>query len=404
MLLSLAVIILLGFALQGLLNLIKLPGLLGYLIAGLALGPFALNLISPDVLGISADLRKIALIVILVRAGLALDLRDLRRVGRPAILLGFIPATLEIGGAMLLASMVFGLPLLEAALLGAALAAVSPAIVIPAMLRLMDSGRGRDKGIPQMIMAGATVDNIFVVIVFTVLLSTATGGTWQPQMLFNIPLSIMSGLAVGVAVGLTIAFIFKKFHLRDTVKVILVLGLSFLIVGAENLINRRLPFSAILAVVALAVTLSERNENLTQRLSGKFGKLWVGAELILFVMVGALVDLRVIWQYLLPALVIVVGVMIFRTAGVVLSTIRTGLNARERAFVVIASLPKASLQAVLGALPLAAGLGSGQFILAVSIVAIILTAPAGSIAIDKTSSRLLSHSKNICEPKVKKSV
>lgn len=395
MLLSFAIIILVGFALQGLFQKAGLPGLLGLLLAGIIIGPYALNLISPDILNISADLRKIALIVIMVRAGLSLDLSDLRRVGRPAVLLGFVPALLEILGATLLGTLLLGLTVIEAALLGAVLAAVSPAIVLPGMLHLLAKSDGQPKRVPQMIMAGATVDNIFVIVVFTAVLGVAEGGSIQPQILLSVPISIISGLIVGALAGFGLARLFKLIHIRDTVKTMLILGLSFLIVGAESMISQYIPFAGILAVVALSATVSQQNENLAHRLAGKFAKVWVAAELVLFILVGALVDVSQLLPGGIIAVVVVLGAVLCRSAGTWIATIRTGLSTGERTFTMIANWPKASLQAVLGALPLAAGLKSGPLILSLAILSIILTAPIGAIGIAKSSDRLLTRPANV---------
>jgi len=390
MLISLSLIILTGFALKGIFQKLKLPGLLGMLLAGILLGPFVLDLIAPEILGISADLRKIALIVILVRAGLAIDLKDLKKVGRPAVLMCFLPATFEIAGVMLLAPPLLGITLLEAALLGSVLGAVSPAVIVPRMLHLMESGKGQEHRIPQLIMAGASVDDIFCITVFTALMGLQSSQAADlAATAFRLPVAILLGLASGILLGWLLVRIFKAIHMRDTVKVLIILGTSFCLVGVEDLINSIVPFSGTLAVMALGGTILKAYEHLAKRITGKFSKIWVAAELLLFVLLGAAVDVRYAAGAGLMVVAVILGALLLRSAGVLLSLLRSPLSARERLFCVVAYLPKATVQAAIGALPLAAGISAGNTILTAAVLAILITAPLGAVGIDQLSDRLL---------------
>lgn len=394
MLLSFALIILLGFALKGIFERLHLPGLLGLLLAGVVLGPYALNLIAPEILAISTDLREIALIVILLRVGLSLDLQDLKKVGRPALLMSFVPAVLEIIGVILLAPLILGITLIEAAILGTVLAAVSPAVIIPRMLHLMESGYGRKKSIPQLILAGASVDDIFNIVLFTAFMGLAGGGSFQPSTLLQVPASIVSGLAVGVACGLAAVLVFKKLKIRDTIKVLILLAGSFALVGIDNLLPDSLPFSGLLAVMALGATVLKRYEKLAKRISGKFSKIWVAAELVLFVLLGSAVDIIYAAKAGFGVVLLILAVLLFRFAGVIISLAATGLNRKEKLFCMIAYIPKATVQAAIGSLPLAAGLPAGPVILTAAAIAILITAPLGAIGIDLTYRGLLDKPAN----------
>ena len=389
MLFSLAIMVLCALVLGGTMQKLKLPGLIGMLFTGILLGPFALNLIAPEVLNISADLRKIALVVILTRAGLALDIKDLKKVGRPAVLMCFVPATLEILATTFLAPLFFPITRLEAALLGTVLGAVSPAVVVPRMLKLMESGYGREKSIPQLIMAGASVDDIYVIVLFTSFLGMHTGNRFDAVSLLQIPVAILTGTAVGILVGLGLVQLFKRIHMRDTVKVLLLLSMSFLLVVLEDAIKPWLPMSGLLAVMALGGTILKQYENLAKRLSGKFSKIWVAAELLLFVLVGATVDIRYATGAGMAALALIVVVLLFRIVGVFISVLGTNMNVRERLFCAIAYLPKATVQAAIGGIPLAMGIGAGKTILTVAVLAILITAPLGAIGVDVLHGRLL---------------
>jgi len=389
MLISLALILICGFALSGIFQKLRLPGLLGMLITGILLGPYALNLIHPNILLISADLREIALIIILVRAGLSLDIQDLKKVGRPALLMCFVPATFEIIGAILLAPPLLGVTVMEAAIMGAMLGAVSPAVIVPKMLALMEDGYGKQKSIPQLIMAGASADDIYAVVLFTAFIDITKGGSMSLLSVFNIPISILTGLAVGIGAGIVLTQVFKKIHMRDTVKIWIILGASFLLVGCESYISPAIPFSGLLAVMALGGTILKTYGILAKRITGKFSKVWVAAELVLFVLVGAAVDIRYAYGAGIAAILVIFGALIFRMAGVFLSLIRSGLTFREAIFCNIGYLPKATVQAAVGAIPLAAGVAAGNIILSVAVLSIIITAPLGAIGIDLSYKKLL---------------
>lgn len=392
MLISVALILICGFILSGIFHKLHIPGLLGMLIAGIVLGPHVLNLIDSSILEISPDLREIALIVILVRAGLSLDIKDLKKVGRPAVLMCFIPATFEIIGAVVLGPLLLGITVIEAAIIGAMLAAVSPAIIVPKMLTLMEKGYGRNKSIPQLIMAGASADDIYAIVLFTAFIAIYKGGTFSAWTLLSVPVSIITGFAAGIGVGYVLVQMFKRFHIRDTIKVLLILGVSFLLVGFEEHISHIVPFSGLLAVMALGGTVLKLREEVAKRVSGKFSKIWVAAELILFVLLGAAVDIRYVLGAGLAALVVIVGALIFRAAGTSLSLIKSGLNAKEALFCNIGYLPKATVQAAVGAIPLAAGVASGHIILSIAVLSILITAPVGALAIDLSYKRLLKKS------------
>ena len=391
MLFSLALILIIGFSLSSLLNKVHIPGLLAMIITGIVLGPHVLNLISDDILNISWDLREIALIVILLRAGLTLDLKDLKKVGRPAILMSFVPATLEIGAVTVLAHLLFGLPWIEGAIMGTVVAAVSPAVVVPRMIKLMESGYGKEKRVPHLVMAGSTVDDVYVIVLFTAFLGMYNGAGFNPAMLLNVPVSIVLGLAIGIGCGLALIFIFRKMHIRDTIKVLIILSVSFILVSAENWLKPYVPISGLLGVMALGATILKTKEPLAKRLMGKFSKIWVGAEVLLFVLVGAAVDIRVIEDVGITAVVLVLLALVLRIIGVYISLIGTVFNVKERLFCAISYLPKATVQAAIGAMPLAAGVTSGNIILSVAVLAIMITAPIGAIGMDLTYRQLLTY-------------
>ncbi len=392
MLFSLALMILCGLVLSGIMQKLKLPGLIGMLLTGIVLGPYALNLIAPGLLDISADLRQIALIIILTRAGLALDIDDLKKVGRPAILMCFIPAAFEIAATTIFAPMFFPISRLEAAIMGAVLGAVSPAVVVPKMLKLMESDYGKSKSIPQLIMAGASVDDIYVIVLFTSLMGMYSGSSFDAGSLVKIPISIVVGLLIGVLFGLVLVELFKKMHMRDTVKILIILSASFLLVSLETAIKTYVPMSGLLAVMALGGTILKQYDVLANRISNKFSKIWVAAELMLFVLVGATVDIRYATQAGIAAIVIIFIALAIRVCGVFVCLIRTKLNVKERLFCAIAYLPKATVQAAIGGLPLAAGISAGNTILTVAVLAILITAPLGAIGIDASYQKLLTSS------------
>ena len=379
MLTSLGFVLLLGLV---------LGTLVGMLLAGILLGPCVLNLLSPSLLGISADLRQLALVIILTRAGLSLDVDDLRRAGRPAILMCFLPATFEVLGMVVLAPRLLGVSTLDAAIMGAVVGAVSPAVIVPRMLKLMEEGYGTAKGIPQMVLAGASVDDVFVIVLFTSFTGMAQGGSFSPAALAGVPVSIVLGAAFGLLIGFVLAKFFAKFHMRDSIKVVILLGLTFLLVALEDVIP--VPFSGLLAVLGAGLGLRRWRLVVAQRLTAKFGKLWVAAEIMLFVLVGAEVDLGYAAAAGLAAVATVLGVLCFRALGVLLCVAGSKLTRSERLFTVLAYLPKATVQAAIGGVPLAMGLACGQIVLTVAVIAILVTAPLGAFAIDFSYKKLLT--------------
>ena len=389
MLTSLGFVLLLGLVLGTLATRLRLPSLVGMLLAGILLGPCVLNLLSPSLLGISADLRQLALVIILTRAGLSLDVDDLRRAGRPAILMCFLPATFEVLGMVVLAPRLLGVSTLDAAIMGAVVGAVSPAVIAPRMLKLMEESYGTAKGIPQMVLAGASVDDVFVIVLFTSFTGMAQGGTFSPAALAGVPVSIVLGAAFGLLIGFVLAKFFAKFHMRDSIKVVILLGLAFLLVALEDVIP--VPFSGLLAVLGAGLGLRRWRLVVAQRLTAKFGKLWVAAEIMLFVLVGAEVDLGYAAAAGLAAVATVLGVLCFRALGVLLCVAGSKLTRSERLFTVLAYLPKATVQAAIGGVPLAMGLACGQIVLTVAVIAILVTAPLGAFAIDFSYKKLLSN-------------
>lgn len=389
MLTSLALIFLVGMSLGWIVTRLRLPSLLGMLLTGILLGPYVLDLLDASILGISADLRQLALIIILTRAGLSLNLEDLKKVGRPAVLLCFVPACFEIVGMVTIAPHLLGISVLDAAIMGAVVAAVSPAVIVPKMLRLMELGFGTRRSIPQMILAGASVDDVFVIVMFTAFTGLAQGGTFSPATFVQIPISIVTGIIVGLAVGVAFGAVYRRIHVRDSVKVIVLLSLSFLFVALENAVKGIVPFSGLLAVMSCGIAINRRRPELAARLSGKYNRLWVAAEVLLFVLVGATVDIGYAAAAGVAAVLVVLGALVFRMAGVFVCLLRTQLSAKERLFCMIAYTPKATVQAAIGSVPLTMGLGCGQIVLTVAVLAILITAPLGAFAIDLTYRRLL---------------
>lgn len=389
MLTSIAFILLLGLLLGGLFSKMKLPSLLGMIIVGMVLGPHALNLIDESILNISADLRQIALVIILTRAGLSLDISDLKRVGRPAVLMCFVPACFEIAGMMLLAPALLGVTMLEAAIMGSVVAAVSPAVIVPRMIRLMEAGYGKEHSVPQMILAGASVDDVFVIVIFTALTSLALNGTMSASSFLQIPISILLGITMGVLVGALMVGFFKRFHMRDSVKILIVLSVSFLLLELQNRLEGIIPFSGLLAIMSLGIVIKQRYAVLAVRLSQKYNKLWIGAEIFLFVLVGATVDLHYALSAGGVAILLVIGAMAFRMLGVAMSLVGTQLTRKERLFCMVAYTPKATVQAAIGAIPLSMGLSCGNIVLTVAVLSILLTAPFGAICVDRLHAKLL---------------
>ncbi len=393
MLLSIALILIVGMSMGCICKKVKLPGLLGMLITGIVLGPYVLNMLDESILGISAELRKIALIIILTRAGLGLDLSGLKKIGRPAVLMCFVPASFEMIGMILLAPKIMGMTVLEAAIMGAVLAAVSPAVVVPRMVRLMDEGYGTEKGIPQLILAGASVDDVYVIVLFSTFTGMMQGKGASFVSFINIPVSIFLGIAIGFVIGAGLAFYFAKVHIRDTQKVLIILSISFMLVVAEDSLATPITFSALIAVMFIGIGLRKKRENVAERLSVKYGKLWVAAEVFLFVLVGATVNIQYLGNVGIKALVVIIGALIFRMMGVFICLIKTNLKWRERLFTMMAYTPKATVQAAIGGIPLALGFDCGNTVLTVAVLAIVLTAPLGAFAIDFSYKKLLSCNK-----------
>ena len=389
MLFSFALIFLSGIILGSIFNRLKLPQLIGMLLTGIILGPYLLNLLNPKILSISADLRQIALIIILTRAGLNLDINDLKKVGRPAVLMCFVPATFEILGMIIFAPKFLGLGLLDSAILGTVIAAVSPAVIVPKMLKLMEEGYGADRSIPQMIMAGASVDDVFVIVLFTSFIGLASTGSFSMLNLIKMPTSIFFGISVGFLCAILLIYLFKKIHMRDSLKVIIILNISFLLVTFEHSLTDIIGFSGLLAIMSIGTGIQAKNTMLSKRMSIKYSKLWIAAEVMLFVLVGATVNIKYALRASIPAILLIITVLIFRMAGVFLCLVGTSLSYRERLFCMIAYCPKATVQAAIGSIPLSMGLPSGNIILTVAVLSILITAPLGAFAIDISYKKLL---------------
>ena len=390
MLLSLSLILILGMFMGWICRKMKLPALLGMLITGIILGPYGLNLLDDSILGISAELRKIALIIILTRAGLGLDLSGLKKLGRPAVLMCFVPASFELLGMILLAPKLMGLSVLESAVMGAVLAAVSPAVVVPRMVKLMDEGYGVKEGIPQLILAGASVDDVYVIVLFSTFVGMMQGEGAFILKFVNIPVSIFFGIAIGLFLGVLLAYFFKKVHIRDTSKVLIILSISFLLVVIEAKLTTAITFSSLIAVMFIGIGLQKKREAVAKRLSVKYGKLWVAAEVFLFVLVGATVNIEYLGKIGAKAFVVIIGALIFRMFGVFVCLLGTSLQRKERLFAMMAYTPKATVQAAIGGIPLALGLACGDIVLTVAVLAIVFTAPLGAFAIDWSYKKLLN--------------
>lgn len=390
MLISIAMILLMGMFMGWICKKIHLPSLTGMILTGIILGPYLLNLIDSSLLNISADLRRIALIIILTRAGLSLDINDLKKVGRPALLMCFVPACLEITGMVILAPKLLGISILDAAIMGTVVGAVSPAVIVPKMLKLMDEGYGIQHSIPQLILAGASVDDVFVIVLFTAFTGLAQGNRISIRSFVNIPISILWGIIIGAIIGIVLAYYFKKVHIRDTSKVIIILCIAFILVTFEDSFSTIVPFSALIAVMAIGIALQRKRELVAKRLSIKFNKIWVMAEIVLFVLVGATVDIKYAVSAGTLSIILIFGVLIFRMLGVFLCLVKTELTIKEKLFCMIAYTPKATVQAAIGGIPLSMGLSCGNIVLTVAVVAILITAPLGAFCIDSTYRKLLS--------------
>lgn len=389
MLLSIALILLLGMSLGALCKKLKLPSLIGMLATGIILGPYTLGILDPKILEISAEIRKIALIIILTRAGFGLDLSGLKKLGRPALMMCFVPASLELLGMLLIGPKLLGLTLLEAAILGSVLAAVSPAVVVPRMVRLMDEGYGTAEGIPQLILAGASVDDVYVIVLFSTFIGMAQGKSISVMSFVNIPISIAAGIGLGVLCGYGLARFFQAVHIRDTLKILIILSMSFLLVSAEDALTTPFSFSALIAIMFIGVALQRFRGIVAARLSLKYNKLWVGAEIFLFVLVGATVNIHYLANVGFSAVLAIVLALVFRMFGVFLCLLGTGFNRNERLFAMMAYTPKATVQAAIGGIPLSIGLACGNIVLTAAVLAIVLTAPLGAFAIDLTYKKFL---------------
>lgn len=389
MLISIAMMLLMGMFMGWICKKIHLPSLTGMILTGILLGPYVLNLIDSSLLDISADLRKIALIIILTRAGLSLDLNDLKKVGRPAILMCFLPACFEMLGMVILAPKLLGISILDAAIMGAVVAAVSPAVIVPKMLKLMEEGYGINHSIPQLILAGASVDDVFVIVVFTAFTGLAQGNNLSIGSFINIPISIIIGIIVGIVFGIGISKYFEKFRIRDTTKVMIILCISFILVTFEDKFASIIPFASLIAIMVIGITLQKKREIVANRLSIKFNKLWVVSEIVLFVLVGASVDIKYALSAGILSIILILGVLLFRMFGVFLCLFKTNLTIKEKAFCMVAYMPKATVQAAIGGVPLAMGLSCGNIVLTIAVVAILITAPLGAFCIDLLYKKLL---------------
>ena len=389
MLTSIALILLFGLLLGCIFSKLKLPSLLGMIILGIILGPHALDLIDESILMISGELRQIALVIILTRAGLSLDLSDLKKVGRPAVLMCFIPACAEILGTVLLAPVLLKASFLEAGIIGSVIAAVSPAVIVPRMIRMIDEGYGTNKSIPQLILAGASVDDVFVIVIFTVLTTLASTGTISAGSFTQIPISIALGILLGFTVGVVLVLFFQRYHMRDSVKIMIILSISFLLLEVQNRLEGTIPVSGLLAIMSMGIIIKQKYDVLASRLAIKYNKLWLAAEIFLFVLVGAVVDLKYVVSAGVASILLIVGALLFRMLGVAFSLIKTDLLKKERLFCMLAYTPKATVQAAIGAIPLSMGLDCGNTVLTVAVLAILITAPFGAVCVDNLYKRLL---------------
>lgn len=388
MLISISVILVSGLLLGQLCKKIHFPALFGMIVAGIMIGPYGLNLLDDSILSISSELRRIALIIILIRAGLKLDMGDLKKVGRPAIMMCFVPACFEIVGMLILAPRLLGLSLLDSAILGAVVGAVSPAVVVLRMIDLIDKGYGTEKGIPQMILAGASVDDVFVIVMFTSFTGLAQGNDISLISFVNIPVAIIIGIAAGLAVGLAMFWFFTKFRMNTVLQVLLILAVSFVLNWVED-VSLFIPFAGLIAIMAMGAQLKRKSTEKAKKLSSVFDKLWISAEIFLFVLVGASVAADSVKSAGISAVILIGGVVIFRMAGVFICVIGTDLTIKEKLFCMLAYTPKATVQAAIGGLPLAMGLSCGTTVLTVSVIAILITAPLGAFSIDLTYKKLL---------------
>lgn len=390
MLLSIALIFTAGMFMGWICRKIKIPSLIGMISTGIILGPYMLNVLDQSILGISSEIRKIALIIILTRAGLGMDLTGLKKLGRPAFLMCFVPASLELAGMLFLGPRLLGLSVLESAVMGSVLAAVSPAVVVPRMVKLMDEGYGTKEGIPQLILAGASVDDVYVIVLFSTFISMMQGGDVSVISFVNIPVSIILGIIIGTLIGYAIAIFLKKIHIRDTSKVLIILSISFLLVAFEDCLTTPITISALIAIMFIGIGLKQKSDEIAKRLSVKYGKLWVASEIFLFVLVGATVNINYVGNIGFAAVVVIIGALLFRMLGVLACVIGTKLTYKEKIFVMIAYTPKATVQAAIGGIPLALGFACGDTVLTVAVLAILISAPLGAFMIDLTYKKCLN--------------
>lgn len=389
MLSNIALILLSGLALSFIFKKIKIPGLIGLIFIGIIIGPSSLDLLGNQILENSVDIRQIVLIIILTQAGLSLDLEDLKKVGRPAILLSFVPATFEILAVMTLAPLVLGLTLSEAALLGAVLAAVSPAVVVPRMIGLIDKKRGTKSGIPQLILAGSSIDDVYALVLFASFLSMNLSGEFSFSTLLDIPFSILSAVFIGILSGYVLSLLFNKARFNTIIEVLIMLGISLVFVSMDRLFGM-IPFSGILAVVSMALIIYLQIPQRSDNILKVFDQLWIPGEIFLFVLVGASVSIQFAFAAGFMPVILILLALAVRMIGVWTSLIGTHLTKKEKLFSLIAYSPKATVQAAIGGIPLAMGLEAGEIILTVSVLAILITAPLGALGIDSTYKKLLS--------------
>jgi NhaP-type Na+/H+ or K+/H+ antiporter len=391
---SLAFIVLVGLLADALFRRLRMPGLVGMLIVGVLVGPYMLDILRPDMMAVSGDFRKIALIVILLRAGLELRRDTLHKVGSYAISMSAIPAIFEISAVTLLAPGLLGLSWLESAILGSILGAVSPAVVVPLMIDFMERGKGAEKGIPTLILGASAIDDVFVIVIFTVLLGMYGGGPanwiWK---IASIPISIVLGILAGLLIGYFLYRLFSRYDFKPPRRTIILMGVAIVLTWLEDALHAIVPISALLGVMAIGFMLLEKQEAVAHIISSKLKRLWVFAELLLFVLVGAQVNIKVAWEAGLSGGLLILAGLAARSIGTWASLMGSGLDAREKLFAVVSYIPKATVQAAIGAIPLAAGLPGGEIILAVAVLSILLTAPTGAIGIKFLGERILADSK-----------
>ena len=389
MVLSIGLILILGFLIGYLLSKVKIPGLVGMIIVGLVIGPYCLSLIDDKILNISSELRQLALIIILTRSGLNLDLESLKKVGRPAILMSFIPATLEIIGVTIISQLLFEITVFESLLMGTVLAAVSPAVISPRMIKLIENKVGENHQVPKLILAGSSIDDIYVIVLFYAFLGLVESNKFDFLSIGMIPISMILGVGLGILMGLGLSYLFKKITLKTTVKILITLSISMLIVGLENVLKPYISISSLLGIMVLGIVLLFKLNSDSKDLNKGYNSLWIFFEIILFVLVGASIDIRYAVNNIGLAVVVILVGLVFRILGVVLCLIKTKLNFKERLFCVISYLPKATVQASIGGIALSMGLSCGSIILTVSVISILITAPLGAILIDNLALKLL---------------